>query len=222
MTDYKQPTITLLILISFLSAQAQNNSITDSLSKTVNIKQNKYVLGFLPSKAHNIYGLAIGLIGSEAICYKPYTKYSHGINLQIPGQGILQIPYLFGQPFSKEFQSGNIDMMIKIDSNKRVVHNGLLISVFGTFSDQVNGISFSGLMSMGKKINGITLNPVWNLYQRVHGMSVGVINTSLETKGVQFGLINKTVKLKGFQIGLWNRNDERSLPIINWNFKTTE
>jgi hypothetical protein len=39
------------------------------------------------------------------------------------------------------------------------------------------------------------------------------------TKGLQIGFVNKTIKLKGFQIGLWNKNGERSLPLINWNFK---
>ncbi len=208
----------LLSVIFFFAANcfAQNNLSGD----TIAAKQHAYVLGFLPTKTHHIYGLAIGPVGSEAICNRPYTKYSHGINIQIPGQGLLQTPYLFYSPFRDEIQSVDISgSLVEADTAlKRVIHNGLLLSVTGTFSDQINGLSFSPWMSMGKKVNGLTLNAVWNLYQRIDGVSVGLLNTTLETRGLQVGLINKTVKLKGFQIGLWNKNEKRSLPFLNWNF----
>jgi hypothetical protein len=185
------------------------------------IGQNKYIIGFVPSKANNIYGFAVGFIGSEAICNKPYTKYSHGINLQIPGQGILQTFYIFNSPFKRAYETNLIgNEIFQIDTTlKKVIHNGLLLSLTGTFSDQVNGISISGWMSLGKIMNGLSINPLWNLYYKVNGVSIGVSNNSLEIKGVQFGIINKTVKLKGVQIGIWNKNEKRSLPLINWNFK---
>jgi len=208
--------ISLIVFLLFLDSFGQN--VDKNL--TVKKQRNKYVIGFVPSKANNIFGIAIGPIGSEAICDKPYTKYSHGLNLQIPGQGILQIFYIFNPPFKQSFSNNLIENNIIMDSSlKRVVHNGLLVSPFGTFSDQVNGVSISGFMSAGKIINGVSVNLLWNMYYKIDGLSIGVFNSSMDINGAQFGIINKTVHLKGIQIGLWNRNAKRSLPIINWNFR---
>jgi hypothetical protein len=44
-------------------------------------------------------------------------------------------------------------------------------------------------------------------------------NHDTKCKGIQIGLINSAVDLKGLQIGLWNKNQKRSMPIINWNFR---
>jgi len=206
--------IAFLIVIECFGQKECNN-------KTIEKEQNKYFIGFIPSKANNIFGIAIGPFGSEAICNKPYTKYSHGLNIQIPGQGILQIFYIFDSPFKQAYATNLIEKeIIQIDTSlKRVVHNGLIISPFGTFSDQVNGASISVGMSLGKIVNGISINLLWNLYYKINGLSIGVFNSSLDVKGVQIGIINKTVKLKGIQLGLWNKNKDRSLPLINWNFK---
>jgi hypothetical protein len=38
-------------------------------------------------------------------------------------------------------------------------------------------------------------------------------------RGVQIALFNSSMNFKGIQIGLWNKNQKRSLPFINWNFK---
>ena len=91
-----------------------------------------------------------------------------------------------------------------------------MISVLGTFTPQVNGVSLSGFMSMGEKLNGLSVNLLWNRYYHVNGVTIGVVNSSVLTKGVQIGLINRTRRLKGLQIGLWNVNDKRKLPLINW------
>jgi len=182
-------------------------------------KNNKYIIGLIPSKANNIFGLAVGPLGSEVICNKPYTQFSYGLNLQIPGQGFMQTFYINQQLFKKIYKTNKSeDVLIHNDTaNKRVVHNGLIISAFGTFTDQINGISVSAWMSLGKKMNGVSINLLWNLYTRMNGVSIGMTNYSVDTKGVQIGLINKTVKLKGIQIGLWNKNEKNTLPIINWN-----
>ena len=187
----------------------------------LNKSLNKYVIGFIPSKANNIFGIAIGPFGSEVICDKPYTKYSHGLNIQIPGQGILQTFYIFNSPFKQVYKNKIIDdEFIKKDTSfKRAIHNGLILSLLGTFTDQVNGVSISGWMSLGKNINGVSINLLWNLYYEINGLSIGIFNSTLVMNGIQIGFINRTVKLKGVQVGLWNRNEKRSLPLINWNFK---
>jgi hypothetical protein len=206
--------IVILILVSVNTTFSQNDDFTiDKKAK------NRYVIGFIPSAAQNIYGLAIGPVGSEAVCNRPYTKYSHGLNLQIPGQGFFQIFYINQMKFENAFNNENSDTLNSKDSlPKRAIHNGLIISPLGTFTTQINGISISLWMSKGETMNGLTFNLLWNVYEQVNGITIGFVNHTAVTNGVQIGLINKTKKSKGLQIGLWNTNENRSLPLINWNF----
>lgn len=207
--------VILLILLSATFSFSQN----DSLEFDEKVK-DRYGFWLIPSASKNIYGIAIGPVGSEAICNRPYTKYSHGLNLQIPGQGFFQTFYINTARFRGFNANEDPDSLNLQDTlPKRAIHNGLLISPLGTFTDQVNGISFSLWMSMGEKINGLSFNLLWNLYEQINGVTIGLVNHVALTKGIQIGLVNKTKKLKGFQFGLWNRNGKRSLPIINWNFK---
>ncbi len=181
--------------------------------------KNRYVIWVIPSESKNIYGIAVGPFGSEAICNRPYTKYTHGLNIQIPGQGFFQTFYINKMSitdFSEKESSDSTKSQETIP--KRAIHNGLLISPFGTFTDQVNGVSISLWMSMGKKINGLSFNLLWNFYEQINGITIGFVNNTAVTNGIQIGLINKTIKLNGFQFGLWNKNEKRSLPLINWNF----
>lgn len=208
----KRITIILLILFSATYTFSQNDTIiNDEKAK------DRFVIGLLPSAATDIYGIAIGPVGSEAICNRPYTKYSHGLNLQILGQGFFQIRYVDKVSYSYA-KNDTVTVNSRDTTPKRAIHNGLLISPLGTFTDQVNGISFSLWMSMGEKINGLSCNLLWNYYEQINGITIGFVNHVAKTKGIQIGLVNKTKDLKGFQFGLWNKNLERSLPIVNWNF----
>ncbi|MCD4791338.1 MAG: hypothetical protein K8R37_15190 [Bacteroidales bacterium] len=211
----KRITILILILCSAIFSFSQNDTLKLDKKKT-----DRFVIWLIPSAATNIYGIAIGPVGSEAICNRHYTKLSHGLNFQILGQGFFQTFYINKMKFRDFHSTDNNDIGNFNDTlPKRAIHNGLLISPFGTFTDQVNGISFSLWMSMGKKINGLSLNLLWNLYEQINGISIGFVNHSAVTKGIQIGIVNKTKKLRGFQFGLWNKNEKRSLPLINWNFK---
>ncbi len=207
-------------------------SIPDSLDN-VPLKKSKnfYVFGLIPSRAKNIYGIAIGPVGSEIFCDKPYTQTVDGVGIQIIGQGIFSIFYLcFGghSTFTTYYKSNNrpetelaLDsLMFGIDTTlKRVLYNGIVLSPFGTYSSQINGVSISAWMSLCNYVNGISLNLLWNSITKVNGLSVGIVNDALILNGAQIGLINRTYNIKGIQIGLWNKNRKRSLPIINWNFK---
>jgi len=207
--------IILLIIFSATFSFSQSDSLEfDKKTK------DRFGIWLIPSASKNIYGIAIGPVGSEAICNRPYTKYSHGLNLQLPGQGFFQTFYINKTRF-KDFRSNeNPDSLnLKDTLPKRAIHNGLIVSPLGTFTNQVNGISFSLWMSMGQKINGLSVNLFWNLYEKINGMTVGFVNYTAVINGLQIGLVNKTTKLTGLQIGLWNKNEKRSLSIINWNFK---
>ncbi|MDZ7740688.1 MAG: hypothetical protein U5Q03_02790 [Bacteroidota bacterium] len=203
--------IILIIQSIGIQARAQENTLSHNPQY-----KNRYAIWFIPSTANNIYGLAIGPVGSEAICNRPYIKSSHGINIQVIGQGIFQMFYISNL---NETDLLSIDSSVKKDQvGILAVHNGLLLSAFGTFTSRINGLSISPWMSMGDQVNGISLNLLWNLYREVNGISMGLFNDTGKTRGVQIGLFNKTNRLRGIQIGLWNKNEKRSLPLINWNF----
>ncbi|GAB1418421.1 hypothetical protein MASR2M12_11860 [Bacteroidales bacterium] len=211
----KKLTILAIILYSALLSFSQNDTLTLDKKKT-----DRFAIWLIPSAATNIYGIAIGVVGSEAICHRPYTKFSHGLNFQIIGQGFFQTFYINKMKFSElHLRDNNSTGIFNEPAPMRAIHNGLILSPFGTFTDQVNGISFSLWMSMGMKINGLTFNLLWNRYEQINGISIGIVNHAALTKGLQIGILNKTKKLQGMQIGLWNKNEKRSLPLINWNFK---
>ncbi len=203
-----------IFLLSFLLVFS-TVSLATNLDHSDSLKvKNKYVLGLLPSKAHHIYGLAIGLIGSECMCSVTYKRYSHGLNIQIPGQGIL-----WTGMFIKSFKPFEIKDHEKDEATwVQSCHNGLVLSLTGTFTSKINGISLSPWMSRGYVHNGIAFNLVFNNYAFFNGVAIALKNQNYNMKGLQIGLMNTSKKLKGIQIGLWNKNEKRSLPIINWGF----
>jgi len=171
----------------------------------------------LPSAKKNIYGLSIGLIGSETICNIKGTKKSHGINVQLIGQGIF-VPFNRASfSYKNAFQDDSSFMVKQFDpTNFRAQHNGILISGFGTWTEASNGIVISGLSSIGYVMNGFAFNLLSSKYTKLNGVSVSISNEAFDVKGMQIGLINKTNKLSGVQFGLWNVSGKRKLPILNW------
>ncbi|MDQ3100709.1 MAG: hypothetical protein M3R08_04935 [Bacteroidota bacterium] len=173
--------------------------------------RNKYVFALIPSAADNIYGIAFGPIGSETICDPANTKHSHGLNLQIFGNGIFQAFLIGKEKFSD---------LVPVSDTMRIstVHNGLLISPFGTRTSVINGISISGWMSSSRRMNGISIDPLWNRCSQVKGLAIAAVNEAVSLRGVQLGIMNRCRESAGIQIGLWNRNEKRALPFFNWNF----
>lgn len=201
-----------LLFIQFNSFSQESESIEKPLKQ-------RYGIGLLPSSANNIYGLAIGFFGSEIICNRYHTKKSHGVNVQLLGQGFFSPFIVFND--KTNFSKSDRDTIVYGDSAriKRVVHNGLLFAVFGTFSEEINGISISPWMSINHKINGLSMNVLVNSIHSLNGLTIGLYNSTYKTNGAQIGLFNQTNHLKGFQFGLWNVNNKRKLPIINWSFR---
>lgn len=114
---------------------------------------------------------------------------------------------------------------------------GLSITGFMHYSRKNNGISIAGMTNSierangliigfgGNEVyqgNGIMLASVWgNGANRFNGIQISVENHIFEKgTGIQIGLFNKAKNFRGIQLGLWNKNDKRSLPIINWQFKS--
>jgi len=205
----------LITLYSVMPLFSQSDTIITDAKK-----KDRFIIWLIPSVAPNIYGIAIGPIGSEAICNRPYTKFSHGLNLQLIGQGFFQTFYMNKMKFEDYNLSNNNEAGIFNDTlPKRAIHNGILLSPLGTFTDQVNGVSCSFWMSMGRKINGLSFNLLWNRYEQINGIAIGLVNHAVVNNGIQIGLVNKAKETRGFQFGIWNKNERRALPLINWNFK---
>lgn len=193
-------------------------NISFSQSDSINKSEKSYVFRFLPSAKKNLYGIGLGFFGSEVICDVYHTRHSHGLNIQIIGQGLF-VP-LNRKAFSYDVLfATDTSWMIKENKSYKVRHNGVLLSGFGTMTEVSNGIVISGLSSLGYYLNGLGFNLLNSKYTYVNGVSVSLNNQSYQVKGLQIGLINKTRKLNGFQIGLWNCNEKRKLPIINWSLR---
>jgi len=219
--------VNLFIILNFASisyAQIDKDSIK---------ADNSFVFKLIPTAKDNVYGIALGLVGSETVCNIPTTKKSHGINIQVLGQGLFipLNPRAFG--YKINFSSDSSFMVKSIeDVQFKAKHNGLLISTFGTMTEVINGLSISGLSSLGYYMNGLGVNVLSSKYRNVNGVTISINNVSYKVNGIQLGIRNRSNKLigiqlglfnranelRGFQFGLWNINEKRQLPFINWNF----
>lgn len=180
------------------------------------IKRN--FIGFLPSKANYINGIALGIVGSEVYCDYKISKISNGLNIQI-GQGLLlsrMLLYDMNYLYNKN-QNYTDSLLKSIDTSYyKAKHNGLLLSLFGSATDKINGVSVSGFLSVHKIVNGISISLFGLDQYKLNGISISTINKCISTNGLQIGIYNNSVNVNGLQIGFWNRNTNRSLPILNW------
>lgn len=113
-------------------------------------------------------------------------------------------------------------------------HNGLHISTSGYLrSVMLNGVGVSAF-NVGYAANGVTVNVLENYCGILNGLHItaflnqcrngnglllAAVNYTENYNGLQVGLFNRARRLRGVQLGLWNKNEKRSLPFINWNFK---
>lgn len=101
------------------------------------------------------------------------------------------------------------------------ITNGLSITLFGNFAQIANGTQIAMIGNDTAFMNGVQFSFFTNSSQtRSNGVQISLINSAVTHKGIQIGGINKAEHLKGIQFGLWNKNQKRSLPIINWSFKS--
>lgn len=100
--------------------------------------------------------------------------------------------------------------------------NGVGVSIVGNFVEKHNGLLVSGgyFGNQTFKFNGVAISFIGNESFDMNGLQIATQNYILNKgTGVQIGLYNQAKNFRGIQIGLWNKNDKRSLPIINWQFK---
>ena len=97
--------------------------------------------------------------------------------------------------------------------------NGIALTGMGNLIENHNGVGISALGNDIYKSNGILIG-FGNSVSKFNGIQIGGFNDVLKKGvGLQLGIFNTAQNFKGIQLGLWNKNEKRSLPFINWNFK---
>lgn len=115
--------------------------------------------------------------------------------------------------------------------------NGISLAGLGSGSFRNNGIQIAGAGTSSLYSRGIIASCLNTDVYKGYGLQIGGFNKSVEFNGVQVGIFNNvmtpgekfsglqigvfnnTKKLRGIQLGLLNKNEKRTLPLINWNFR---
>lgn len=98
--------------------------------------------------------------------------------------------------------------------------NGISMAGMSNLIENHNGIAISGFGNEVYKSNGILIG-FGNLARVFNGIQIGGFNEVMQKGvGLQIGIFNEATNFKGLQFGLWNKNDKRSLPLLNWQFKS--
>lgn len=145
----------------------------------------------------------------------------NGINLSAGTNSFININGITLSGISQSLKKSNGISIAGLASGS-FRNNGIQIAGGGTSSVFSNGIIASYISSSVHKGNGIQISS-FNEYVNFRGLQVGIVNDiygiSERFSGLQIGLYNCTKKLKGVQLGLINKNEKRTLPLINWQFK---
>jgi hypothetical protein len=206
-------------------------------------KRNYFPIWTYHQKNVNIHGVSVGL-GTASVNVRNVN--TNGVKVELLGVGLLvfmiprspiaqdreEFDTLMKSPISERINGAVISATGTVCDCKI---NGLTLGPLAQINRQVNGISLSVYMNFTQIINGVQLGVGFNQVHKMNGVQlggllsnsayelngiqVGIENRAKEANGVQIGLFNKSDSLNGIQIGLWNVNEERKLPLINWNFK---
>ena len=208
------------------------------------VRKIRPILWTTHSKNTDIIGVSIGLLPKEVFKDSTLTR-TFGARIEAPGLGLF-LPIAPKSPIStneKSYQASLTQKPIEIVyginissgslSNTQI--NGISGALIGQYLIKMNGISLATLGNLIERNNGICLAIIGNDNYKTNGIMASITgNTSIklngiqiggynETKylnGIQIGILNTSKESKGIQIGLWNKNEKRTLPLINWNFKS--
>lgn len=226
----------LLVLLMSLSSFGQ--------FKTIEKRKLRFPAWVFHSKNTDILGLSLGVFPKDVFKDTTLTR-TFGFRIEAPGFGIIS-PLMPTSPVSDSRESYDLKMSEPLIEK---VHGFNLSSgTFGTM--EINGFSGALMIQYIYKMNGVSIACMSNLVERHNGIAISVLgneiykangllvglgngvshfngiqigaanNISDKGAGLQIGLFNKAKNFKGIQLGLWNKNNKRSLPIINWNFKS--
>jgi hypothetical protein len=175
----------------------------------------KKVAWFIPpfyTKVDEINGLAAGFMAAPSNV-KDSLKIN-GLCVEVLPLGFFV--FMFGSLITSDsilFSKQPEPILVKI--------NGFNISLGGSVGDtEINGVYMGGVSTIVNTLRGVAITGVHSISHEMKGVCIsGLRNQSNKARGIQIALINYAKDFKGIQIGLWNKNQKRSLPIFNWNFR---
>ena len=225
------------ILILILIVVSIKSFAQDSLQITP-LKTRIFSLSPMLPKIEKVNGFVFGVGHYDGPRIKQQTI--NGVNLEASPLSLALISFGINIPFEGIFAGLN-DKFFKntflSDLNERTKFkvNGLNVSSGGFMSNasvsgvnisiltginQMNGVSINGSVIGTKKFNGVCISGIANITHYGNGVQIALSNVSRSHNGAQIGLFNNSKNLRGIQLGLWNKNGKRSLPFINWQFKS--
>jgi hypothetical protein len=228
------------LLLILLSLAFCNSAYSQDQSK----RKQYFPIWTYHQDSITINGISLGL--STYDYHKRNTK-TNGIKLELIGTGwavmFMNPPVTFSNYSSTPYgySVGNFSERVNGFYISGTGHacdcliNGISLGAIGQRNSQINGISATALFNYSGTHNGIQLSGITNNTSVMRGVQISIVennidegaglqlalisNVSTDFIGVQIGIFNRSENLKGIQIGLWNVNQERRMPLINWNFK---
>lgn len=232
----KHYVLAVLILLSVLNLNAQ-----DTLKDKRNLRFPAWITH---SRNSDIIGLSLAAFPKEVFKNDTTLARTYGLRIEASLVAVFS-PLMPRSPVSTNEDSyqnkqntafNEIIYGVNLSSGTfgiTKVH-GVSGGFFLQYLYTMNGIAFSGMGNLMEKHNGIGLSLLGNDSYKSNGLLVGLGNSTshfngiqiggfnnvhMKGVGIQIGLLNKAKQFKGIQLGLWNKNEKRSLPLINWNFK---
>lgn len=218
--------------------KSRSNSKNEDTRQYRNYNGTKYLLWFLPTRAHKINGLAIGLVNSCENHNYQNELIINGASFEILGQFPIMVEQLIFPDRAPVCRS-NYCKINGVATGLSVGNgllngfafsptlgylynlNGIFISTIHHVSQNANGI-IAGLMSRAGKITGLQIG-LFTKNKILKGVQIGLSNKTKETTtGLQIGLVNSSENLNGIQIGIINYAKNKKiklLPLINFNLK---
>lgn len=187
-------------------------------SRTFGIRLEADPISVLYFMFYNRYDIAEDLEEFGQIMSAPVAQKSYGLNIS---SGNIANIDTYGISVTALIQKTRLNNGISFAGGGNIVEksNGIIMGL-GNMSFVSNGISLSLISNSSKVSNGIQITGISNDSNVLKGIQIGGSNSiSSHGLGLQIGIFNKATNFRGIQLGLWNKNDKRSLPILNWNFK---
>lgn len=99
---------------------------------------------------------------------------------------------------------------------------GVCLSLLGSIGEtEISGFYATFGVTGVNKLKGLSITGFNTITDEFRGVCIsGLRNQSRKGRGIQIALWNSCKDLRGIQIGLWNKNGKRSLPFINWQFRS--
>ncbi|TGV03150.1 LA_2272 family surface repeat-containing protein [Flavivirga rizhaonensis] len=229
----------ITILLVNLNVTGQNDSIVN--------RKLRFPIWTTHSKNTDIVGVSFGAFPTD---YNDKDKLTRTFGVRIEAFPLSPFYFLAPRtPLStneiayKKYMEGTgitqqiYGLNISTGTFEGIDSYGISLTGFMHYSRKNNGIAMAGLTNSIERANGIIasfggnevyqgnglmITTVWgNAAKHFSGIQISAENYILEKgRGLQIGVFNKAKNFRGLQLGLWNKNDKRSFPIINWQFKS--